>query len=33
VQQRGCALAHQVVILGEHDPEHGRIVHGELRAT
>ena len=31
-QERHCSLADQVVILREHDAQHGRMVHGRLTA-
>ena len=32
-QERHCSLADQVVILREHDAQHGRMVHGRLTAA
>ena len=32
-QERGCTLADQVVILGEHHADHARMVHGGLEGT
>ena len=32
-QERGCSLADQVVILGEHHADHARMVHGGLEET